>query len=220
MVAVQLPKRIFGSYHVSDNEEICINTAMLSSVLEDPTDELLDISITRDPVKSAMPPDSSAWFIGHMMFSTSDYEYRLKLPRAETIRKSPKLFQLIYTTICHTPFAPVQKAIKKAARMNDYIRFSSFTDELGRNVLAISTEVDDTEKLRTFFRDDSDSTSIHILKPSKAMFSLDYLNDVMMSCRSDNIRLKFSTDSPICIEFDILNWGKATFMQAPRIECE
>lgn len=125
MVLVQLPKRIFESYKVSDYEEIGMNLSKLSSILEDTKDEPIDISITREPAKSAMLPDPSASVVHRMTLATADYEYRFRLPRIDTIKKSPKSFHLTYTTICHIPFTLLQEAIRKAAKMNSYIKFAS-----------------------------------------------------------------------------------------------
>ena len=60
---------------------------------------------------------------------------------------------------------------------------------------------------------------LNVKEPSRAMYSLSYLTDMMKAAAAaDIMELQFSTNIPLTLIFDLPGGGKIQYWLAPRLE--
>ena len=108
-----------------------------------------------------------------------------------------------------------QLVIDDASIVSDHVRFEATAESLlmkGDGIMgSVSVEMG---------RESESVLSLEISETSKAMFSLNYLSDIVKaaSAVSEVATIEFSTDMPIRLDFEMQQEGKLQYYLAPRID--
>ena len=143
----------------------------------------------------------------------------LLLPESE-IRRSPKKLVLHLDYKLQLKTIELQRIVKKAAKVSDYLRLGFRREEGSVTFTASTVDSDDDpweaskqlhgwQALRDEARDSSSS-----------LFSLDYLCDIAEKITSEQMWLHLGQDYPCEISFVIGRTGMVRYKIAPRIEDE
>ena len=143
----------------------------------------------------------------------------LLLPESE-IRRSPKKLILYLDYKLQLKTLEVQRIVKKALKVSDYIRFG-FEREEGSVIFTASTvdgndlPWDATKQLHGWqaLRDEARDSS-------SSLFSLDYLCDIVEKIPSETVWLHIGHDNPCILSFKIGRTGTIEYKIAPRVEAE
>lgn len=139
-------------------------------------------------------------------------EYSLRLLGVKTIRKSPNKVNINMTTQFTLPTSTFSEIIKSAKLLEkcDKVRFIAEGSTL--RCLLKGNEEDDSLK---HVYEIQETTS------GNSLYALDYLKELAGGLCSDDIRIEYSTDKPMCISSDFGECGsKLEYLLAPRIEVE
>lgn len=111
----------------------------------------------------------------------------------------------------------IQDGLKDAEIVSDKVKFE--LNEEGFFIFAESEKGATELKLK---KGDKALQKLEVKKPSRAMYSLKYLSDMVKAAGSSEIvTISLGTDLPIQLDFPIAgNKGKLRFLLAPRIEGE
>lgn len=108
----------------------------------------------------------------------------------------------------------VEEALKDAELVSDHVKIQASADEL-----AFHASSDRGESLTTFSRDGGALLELNVKEPSKAMYSLSYLMDMMKAAAAaDVVELQFSTNMPLTLIFGLPGGGRIQYWLAPRLE--
>lgn len=108
----------------------------------------------------------------------------------------------------------VKEALKDAELVSDYVKVEASTD-----ALSFHASSDRGESSATFTKEEGALLDLNVKEPSKALYSLSYLSDMMKAAAaSEIVTLCFSTDMPLSLAFEIPGGGKITYYLAPRLE--
>ena len=68
-------------------------------------------------------------------------------------------------------------------------------------------------------RDNDAVLSLEVSAPSRAMYALSYLSDMMKAISaSDTVRLQFASERPLQMDFGLPGGGRISYIVAPRVE--
>ncbi|MEM1537199.1 MAG: proliferating cell nuclear antigen (pcna) [Candidatus Nezhaarchaeales archaeon] len=108
----------------------------------------------------------------------------------------------------------VKEALKDAELVSDYVKV-----EASINTLSFYASSDRGEASASFVKEEGALLDLNVKEPSKALYSLSYLSDMMKAAAaSEIVTLRFSTDMPLSLAFEIPQGGKITYYLAPRLE--
>jgi len=108
----------------------------------------------------------------------------------------------------------VEEALKDAELVSDHVKIQATPDEL-----VFQSSSDKGESSTTFSKEGGALLELNVKEPSRAMYSLSYLTDMMKaSAASDIMELQFSTNIPLTLIFDLPGGGRIQYWLAPRLE--
>ncbi|RLE53557.1 MAG: proliferating cell nuclear antigen (pcna) [Candidatus Methanomethylicota archaeon] len=109
----------------------------------------------------------------------------------------------------------LEDAIKDASVVSDYVRF-----EADQSSFRIKASGDRGEVEVSVDKDSGGLLGMEIKEPSHALYSLNYLENMMKAAdAADVVLVKFSTNMPLGLDFELPN-GRITYYLAPRMEAE
>jgi len=143
----------------------------------------------------------------------------LLLPESD-IRKSPKnlVLHLDYKLQINT--MELQRIVKKAAKVSDYIRLGFRREEGSVTFIASTVDGDEFPWEATKHLHGWQALRDKARISSSSLFSLDYLCDITEKIPSNTVWLHIGHDYPCIISFIIGQTGTAEYKIAPRIESE
>jgi hypothetical protein len=225
MASVRLPKALFKNYIVDESRQVALDLTELKAIVEDPVDGSapLDIAIYKKPAEKSRHPTLKDE-VDFIRLTSPPLKYEAQLEDIETLRRPPKLIEFRYDTECSgLPILSVRDLIKKAFRIDNYLVMTSSkgkgTDANDTDCIKLTSD-DGKHTISAKFRDSDKRTLITVHEEASCLYTLDYLSDIIRSCHSDTVDIRFSTNSPMMMYFNILESGDATFFVAPRIESE
>jgi len=108
----------------------------------------------------------------------------------------------------------VKDALKDAELVSDHVKIQATPSEL-----MFYASSDKGESSTTFSKDGGALLELNVKEPSRAMYSLSYLTDMMKAAgAADIMELQFSTNIPLTLIFDLPGGGKIQYWLAPRLE--
>lgn len=108
----------------------------------------------------------------------------------------------------------VEDALKDAELVSDHVKIQATPDNL-----VFYASSDKGESSTTFSKDGGALLELNVKEPSRAMYSLSYLTDMMKAAgAADIMELQFSTNIPLTLIFDLPGGGKIQYWLAPRLE--
>lgn len=144
-------------------------------------------------------------------FSIGEYKRSFTLSTLEEREEKTPIPRMSFDAVVKMPSSKLMEAIGDAKLVSEYVRFEA--DESG---LAIRAEGDTMSTASVIGR--TELQELNVEKKSKATYSVAYLGDIVRAGRntSDNVRMEFSTDKPIMLDFEIPS-GKLVYYLAPCI---
>lgn len=110
----------------------------------------------------------------------------------------------------------LNEAIKDIAITSDYVKIQMTPDAL---VLTASGESGEVKV--EFNRESEALLDLDVSEEISATYTLSYLQDVLKVVgAADTVKLQFSTNMPIRLDFNLPGGGRFTYFLAPRIETE
>jgi len=106
----------------------------------------------------------------------------------------------------------LQRAIKDAQIVGDYLTFTLTNEMLSLETSGDSGEV--TIEIAEF------TDPPKVKEKQTAIYSLEFLNDILGALVADKVAIEFSTEMPIHLKFDLEHNGFLRFFLAPRVEEE
>lgn len=215
LIDLGLPKKVFyeGEYIVDETLEIGLDVVTYSSLFKGAEDnESAELSIELYEEKGVQKHKL-------VLKIANIFEQTLTLMRPNELRKTPKFptFTLRATAEVSKEF--LKRCFDMAAKAGDYIRMIAHAQS-GMTLFIMEAGEDETKfrvKLTT-------GVEITVEEPEarlKSLFSLDYLCEIVNTIEDGKtITMHLDKDCPLILNFNVLDYGQASFMQAPRIESE
>jgi proliferating cell nuclear antigen len=200
MVNLDLPSAAFSSYEATE-AELGIDLRKLGDILDMAAkDEVLGLELDETQHR--------------LVVRMRGLAYTMSLLDPSSIRKGPKMpaLQLPGLAVIHGD--NFKRGMKAAGKVSDYVSVGitgeTFFIEGSGDVDSVRFELDRGQLLE--------------LKSSevKALFSLDYLNDISkIAGKAENVTLEMGNDLPIKISHSIANDdGNVVYIAAPRVESD
>ncbi len=205
MVDFEMKKTSFDEYEVEEETRICVSLKELLKLLRRAgKDDLIELSLDRES--------------GHFLVTLRGrYTRTFNLPVLEASEEEvpePKLTFNAKATLTTDDFHEI---LREASLVSDNIRI-----ELNGESLVMTAKGDVAGAKIEIDKGSDVLISMEVKEPSKATFSLDYLEEIVSAAvnTSDIMTIEFSTDMPIRLDFRQRYDGKLTYLLAPRIEVE
>lgn len=197
---VTYPKKMFDKYKVTKDMKIGVEFDPLKSITApkfNPRSTVIDIvtNNTNSPIGEQTT----------MVLKYDGFTDEISLLDRASIRKEPKVPKQDYEAKCEISTKRLLKILKRGED-GEYIWFDIKDGVLTTqtyNSKSIAVTETDTAK-----------------GDAKSLYSVDYLLDIVKAIKSNVVSIEMSTDYPIKLSFDVLELGKAAYMQAPRVESE
>ena len=237
IVVIDLPKDNFESWEWNPSDN------WTSSIDGHPTgvfQEQIAVGIEVDKIKEFLGElnlhdnllDEEMYDPVEFTFSLTEKGYQLELKQGmfsrtillipeSDIRRAPKvpaLSGLDYRLRLNT--LEFQRIVKKAAKVNDYIRLGFRREEGSVTFIASTADSDDQPWEATKHTHNWQALKDGARDSSSSLFSLDYLCDIAEKIPSDMVWLYLGEDWPCILSFVLGQNGTVEYKIAPRIEDE
>lgn len=219
MIHIDLPKKAFYEYEADEILTAGFDLCEINSMFENAEDgdmAMMRFLTTADGHRG--DPEAKVPTLDVTIEGLTDSVSSLS---PDSLRKPPNLPTMHFSAGFSMTQELLHRIMKKAHRVSDYLTVEMVNPDDKEVTLMFSAEGDRTRKFNADFQG---SVSImrynmHCNRSAKAMHPLEYLEDLVGSIKKDrNIEVKFGTDYPISLGFEVLNGGRATFTLAPRVE--
>lgn len=146
-----------------------------------------------------------------------DSTRRFSLPLLELEEEELSEPDLDFTATAKVFAGSIKEGLKDAALVGDNVRF-----ELSNDKFMMKIESDTGSAEMELSKDDGGLQEIEAEEPSRAMYNIEYLEDMFKAASSnDVVEVKHGVDLPIQIIFHIAEGeGHLKFLLAPRVETE
>jgi len=203
MIDFEWPSTVFDEYECEKEFKLCVNiTEMLKLLRRVSSDESIELSLDKDT--------------GRLNINLKGRHMRtFKIPTLEPIGEEIPTPKVTFKAKVRMTTRSLKDAIDDASIVSDHVRFEATAESLlmkGDGIMgSVSVEMG---------RESESVLSLEISETSKAMFSLNYLSDIVKaaSAVSEVATIEFSTDMPIRLDFEMQQEGKLQYYLAPRIE--
>jgi len=130
----------------------------------------------------------------------------------------PKIPKLEVKAVAVLPAGQLMKSFKTCELISDHMRIVADKKDL---TIGIEEDSDKTD-MKWELGEGSPLSKLEVKDKSKAMYSLDYMEDELKVTKSDTlVQMKFSTDSPMELDYSFNDGGlHILYLTAPRIESE
>ncbi len=200
MVILDILPSAFTEYDVKEEQEITINLDNLKQALKRVRPgEILNIESAANKLKISITGRSSKEFL---------------IPLLEKEGKDRKIPELEFNSIMEVDSNEFKEFVEDAAVVDDALVFETNGDTF------LLKAGDAGSKLCIELKKGSDALSnIDSKSNSKSIYSVEYLKKMAKSASLSNIvKMGFSSDYPLRLDFVALNKGQMSFVLAPRIE--
>jgi proliferating cell nuclear antigen len=203
MIDFEWPSTVFDGYECEKELKLSVNiTEMLKLLRRVSSDESIELSIDKDS--------------GRLNINLKGKHTRtFKMPTLQPIGEEIPTPKVTFKAKIRMTTSSLKDAIEDASIVSDHVRFEATTENLllkGDGIMgSVSVEIG---------RESDSVLNFEISEVSKAMFSLNYLSDIVKaaSAVSEIVTIEFSTDMPVKLDFEMQQEGKLQYYLAPRIE--
>ncbi|MFW9887177.1 MAG: proliferating cell nuclear antigen (pcna) [Candidatus Thorarchaeota archaeon] len=203
MVDLDLPYKIFQEYGCDANYDICLGVDELNKISKRMAgDDRLEFRLDEKDKRFEI-----------MMIGQAQRQFKLQLLTAPDERtKEPSLKFDAKVEMFADAF---KQAVKDIGVVSSHLRISASGKTL------TFTGKGDTGEAEVIMKASGDESVIFDLdvtaKPS-AMYALNYLSEITKAMTTESLKLQFSEDKPMLLEFPIAEDGKIKFILAPRVD--
>ncbi len=203
MVNLEMPKNAFGDYKCDKSLPIRVNLTELNRFMKrGSANDALELSLDtqRNKLKLQFKKEKSTRTFSLNLVSEGDEE-------------EPPIPNVEFNAKFSINTDEIQRAIKDAQIVGDYITFSISKESLTLEATGDSGEV--TIELEDF-------TDVpNVQGNQSSMYSLEFLADIIKAgAVSGSVSVEFSSEMPIKFNFPLENEGKIIYFLAPRVEEE
>ncbi len=201
MVNLDLPKSVFQEYVCEGEHDLCLGI-----------DELVKVS-KRMAGDDRLEFDLKDNRFEIKMLGQAERRFNLVLfdvPEARS--KSPSLKHDTKAEMFTDSF---KQAVKDIGVVSNHIKIAATSDTIVFRGDGDSGEVEVSLKKGD---DESALFDLEVGGDSQARYSLSYLSEIVKAMSGDSVKLHFSSDKPIVIEFGIAEKGRISFVLAPIVE--
>ena len=202
MVDLEMPSEVFEEYEIDEEKiKIGVNFDDLNKVVKrGRADERVMFEVSERRLKVTILGKAERSFALPLI---DVYGEELPVPRV-TFTVTAKMLSDV-----------LKDALSDASLVSDSVKFRGETD-----YLLLSARSDRGEVEVRFSMDAGSLIDYEVEEPASAAYSLSYLTDIVKKSAqlTDVTTLKFATNKPISLSFEMPGGGKLTFYLAPRME--
>ncbi len=201
MVDLNMPKTYFEDYICDKEELLGINVELLEDVLRRCRAEELEV----------LYEDGS----GRLKITARGKGVRtFRIPLLTTTTDKIRAPSFTFKCRANILSDPFKATIDDAALFSDYLKIV-----FGENAIVVSASSEKGDLETRLTVEDGSVISIEVDEPSRASYSIEYLNNIMTASKlSDIMMLQLSTNSPLNIQFMMDGGAKIQYYLAPRVE--
>ncbi len=201
MVDFELPKKAFEKYEVKEETKVGLSIDDLSRITgRTRAGESLTLSID----------DSGSRLL--LVFKGKGRR-RFSLPLLDVSNTASKVPSIDFDASVKINGGHFKEALKDASLVSSYVTLK--LDSKGFEIIAKGDKGDVSIELE---KDDEVIAEHKVSKEARAMFPLEYLNDLLKSVDSSSVvSINLKTDAPLKLEYGI-GEARVTYYLAPRIE--
>ena len=198
MVILKILPSAFAKYEVKEPEEITLNLDNLKQALRrSKATDTLDLSLERNRLKLIFKGKSTKSFL---------------IPLLEETKKKREVPNLEFKAEAELESNEFEDYINDADVVGDALTIEARPDTL------IFSAGETSSKVRIELEKNA-LISIKSEEPNKAIYAIDYLKKIAKASKIANtVKLRFSTDYPIRLDYKALDRAQMSFILAPRIE--
>ncbi len=202
MVDLYIPNASFDEYHCDERYEISVSMDDLVKVTKRVQgDDLVQLSLQPERERLQITLVGRA----KRVFS---------LPLLDSTEPIPKKPNLKSTTKIEMNGELLKQAIRDAQVVASQVIF-----EASEKAFEIKGTGDAGEVSVIVERENEAVLSMEISAPSRAMYALSYLSDMIKAISaSDTVRLQFASERPLQMDFGLPGGGRISYIIAPRVE--
>lgn len=229
MISVDLPRSEFLDYECDLKDDPLIVGVDV--------DKVKNFLVGASPQEDIMIGDELTWPVEFSFFRATDnvhkgnryqmditqgiYSQSILLYPENEIRKGPKLpGALVFDHSLQLNTLELQRMIKKASKVSDYI---SFNVRRCDDTIVFTASTEDENGCPWIAKPQANGcASFSDRTDISSLYSLDYLQDIVKVIPSDKTWLNLGNDMPCKLVFHIgsMGRGRVEYCQAPRIESE
>jgi proliferating cell nuclear antigen len=203
MIDLHLPAGVFQEYSCDEEYDVCLGIDELSKVSKRMAgDDRLEFDLDEKEKRFEI-----------RMFGQAERRFSLQLLTPPDSRsKPPKLSFDVKAEMFADSF---KQAVKDIGVISNHVKIISDSKSI-----TFAGEGDTGEAEVSLKKGDEESPLFELEVDNKAtaMYALNYLAEITKAMGSDSVKLQFSSDKPIQIDFTIAEGGSISFVLAPRVE--
>lgn len=206
MVDLELPKDFFKEYEVPIDTKVSISFTPLSKLLKR-AQKNDTVEITEDEPKAKLK----------ISFQRKSVIRDFTMPTLEPMSEEVPTPKVSFNVVAKILPDIMKNMLEDADIVSSYVYFNADSEKLFLKAIG------DVMTADIELKKGSDSLlDLNVKEPSKAAYSLSYLAAIMKDSESvaEIVKVGFTSDMPIKLEFEIANGGRLTYYLAPRIEVE
>ena len=201
MVDFAMPKESFKEINVDNDQKIGLNMENLSRIMSR-TRQGENLTVTLDESGNRL----NLLFKGRI-------KRRVSIPLLDLNLVETREPKIDFDSTVKLDASTLKESLKDASLVSSYVIMSSKD-----NVFKVEAKGDNGEIVNEMTVEDGSLISIDVKDSSRAMFPLDYLNDMLKGAPSDGaVTLGLKTDAPLKLSYKIRD-AKFSYYLAPRIE--
>ncbi len=201
MVDFAMPKESFKEVKVEKDQKIGLNMENLSRIM----------SRTRQGESLTMSLDESGNRL--VLLFKGKVRRKVSIPLLDLNLVETREPKIDFDAVVKLDSSALKESLKDASLVSSYVTMSA---EDG--AFRIEAKGDNGEITNEMTVEDGSLISLESKEASRAMFPLDYLNDILKGAPSDAVvTLELKTDAPLRLSYNIKD-ARFTYYLAPRIE--
>ncbi|MHA1222673.1 MAG: proliferating cell nuclear antigen (pcna) [Candidatus Heimdallarchaeaceae archaeon] len=207
MIDFFLKKESFQKYVVQDMEMVGLSLETLNTILKTAkADESLLLALD----------DETKRFVIEFKGKNQNRRFALSLIDIHEEGNIPDSIHIDFDASFEIKASFIQQVLKDAEMISDYIRIKVKEDGIQFGAES------DTKEMKTFIEPKSEeinTESFQVANESESVYSLDFLSNFLKGVRSsDYVKIAFSKEQPIRVNYEIEDKGHLIYFVAPRIE--
>jgi len=201
MVELDMPSTVFEEYEVEGEVKIGVNFDDFNKIIKRAkADNKLELIVEDRKLTIVL--------LGRV-------ERRFTLPLLDIEGQELPRPQLNLTVTAMMLSDTLRDSLKDAGLISESVRLKAEDDKL-----VLSARSDKGEMEAVFTKENGSLLDIDVQEPAEASYGLDFLDKIVSKAYriSEMVTLKFATNMPLALKFDIAGGGALSYLLAPRME--
>jgi proliferating cell nuclear antigen len=202
MIDLNLPASVFQEYTCDEKHNVCLGVDELSKVSKRMAgDDRLEFNLDKDGGRFEI-----------RMIGRAEREFKLQLltPPEDTANKPDLEFDVKAEMFTDS----FKQSVKDIGVISNHVKIMA-----DKATLTFAGEGDTGEaEVELTAGEDSSLYDLEVKEGSTSMYALNYLSEIAKAMSSDSMKLQYSSEKPIQLEFMMAEGGRINFILAPRVE--